>query len=339
MKRVLGIAGILALAVFGAAAQQAPAEAYEDQLQKAAALLRAGKYDDAIKEYKRATKIRSDDAEPWFGLAQSYQKLGAYKNSLEATRRIFPLAADKIMQSNAHNLAGVALSAQGDTNKDQKKYQEAEQEFRAALAAYPDSSSGHFNLGTVLMKQGRDAEGQAELKRCLECNPSPALAKSAELFLANPRRVRENFAPEFSFTTLQGEYVSLEDLQGKVVLLDFWATWCAPCRDSIGDLKFFVKKFSKDPVVVISISADRDEEAWRKFIADKKMEWPQYWDQNGRIARLFGVRAFPSYIILDGDGVIAKGLVGAGGFRVAEIEDAIKKALKTLPKAKEQTAS
>ncbi len=340
VKRVCVSVLLIMAAALAAAAQQAPAAAFDDQLQKASILLRARKYDEAIKEYKRAAKMKADDPAPWFGLAQAYQKLGAYKDSLDAARRVFPLASDKIMLSNAHSLAGVALIRQGDNKKDRKKYQEAGEEFRASVAANPQSGTARFNLGTALLKQGRDAEGQAELQRCLECDPNPATAKTAQQYLDNPRRARENFAPDFSFTTLQGEYVSLEELQGKVVLLDFWATWCPPCRDSVGDLKFFVKKFSKDPVVVLSISADHDEDALRKFVADKKMEWPQYWDHNGQISRLFGVHAFPSYIVLDGEGIIAKGFVGAGGFRAAEIEDAIKKALKALPpKPKEQNAA
>ncbi len=308
-----------------------PEEQLDEHLYQARLALRAGKYDDAVKEFKRAAKIRPDNADPYVGLAETYRKLGAHKDAVEAARHALGLTSDRAVQVNAHNLAGVALVDLGDNNPDPRKYQEAEQEFRAAIALVPEAAISHFNLGTALLKQGRDADGSAELNRCLELGPSENIAKQARTLLDNPRRARESFAPEFSLTTLQGEYISLDELQGKVVLLDFWATWCSPCRESVGDLKHFAKKFANDPVMVISVSADRDEQAWRKFVAEKKMDWPQYWDANGRITRLFNVRAFPTYLVLDAEGIVHRAVVGGGVFNSMAIESEIKRCLKAMP--------
>jgi len=132
----------------------------------------------------------------------------------------------------------------------------------------------------------------------------------AKKMIADPRRARENYAPEFHFTTLQGEYLSSDQLAGKVVVLDFWATWCRPCRDSVPDLRDLQKKYSRDQMILISISADEDEEKWRDFIAKQKMDWAQFWDHDGAIRQSFAVHAFPTYIVINEKGVITQHIEG-----------------------------
>ncbi|HEY0348683.1 MAG TPA: hypothetical protein VGC60_11075 [Pyrinomonadaceae bacterium] len=73
---------------------------------------------------------------------------------------------------------------------------------------------------------GRDAEGIVELKKYVEAQPNGSKAESAARLIENPRRARAAYAPDFSLTTADGEFVSLEDLHAKVLLLDFWGTWC-----------------------------------------------------------------------------------------------------------------
>src|SRR5262249_30516641 len=127
---------------------------------------------------------------------------------------------------------------------------------------------------------------------------------------ANPRRGREEFAPAFSLTTLQGQSMSLKDLGGRIVVIDFWATWCPPCRESVPELKEVVRKNPSDKLVLISVSADDYEQAWRNFIARKNMDWPQYRDSNKKIRESFHVNAFPTYLVIDGDGMVRQRIVG-----------------------------
>ena len=90
--------------------------------------------------------------------------------------------------------------------------------------------------------------------------------------LADPRRAREISAPEFAFTStsLQGESISLKELSGKVVVLDFWATWCPPCRESLPELKELTKEYPSEKLAVISVSADENESQWKRVRSRKE---------------------------------------------------------------------
>ncbi len=136
------------------------------------------------------------------------------------------------------------------------------------------------------------------------------MLNTARKLLANPRRAGDELAPNFQVQTLQGESVSLSDLNGKLVVLDFWATWCPPCVASVPELKELTKKYPSDQLVLISMSADTNGEQWRDFIAKRGMDWRQYWDRDGRVRKAFGVDAFPTYLVIDQQGFIRERIVG-----------------------------
>ena len=109
---------------------------------------------------------------------------------------------------------------------------------------------------------------------------------------------------------MQGQQLSLQQLAGRVLVMDFWATWCPPCRESVPELKELTRKYPTEKLVLISVSADKDENAWRDFVAKKKMDWAQYRDSDHKILEAFGIHGFPTYLVIDGDGVIKERITG-----------------------------
>ena len=115
-------------------------------------------------------------------------------------------------------------------------------------------------------------------------------------------------APDFTFTTLRdGRRLSLSDFHGKVVLLDFWATWCEPCMAELPNVKEIYKKYHDRGFEIIGISLDTNESALRSELQKQGITWPQYYDGKGwdnQIAALYRVFAIPATFLLDREGVI-----------------------------------
>jgi thiol-disulfide isomerase/thioredoxin len=97
---------------------------------------------------------------------------------------------------------------------------------------------------------------------------------------------------------------------GKVMLIDFWASWCGPCRESLPGLKQLEAVYRREGFEVISVSEDEDESAWRRFINLHQMSWTQRLDSNHRMARQFGASALPTYILIGRDGTVVQQYVG-----------------------------
>lgn len=122
-------------------------------------------------------------------------------------------------------------------------------------------------------------------------------------------------APDLAFPDPDGNIRKLSDLRGKVVLLDFWASWCRPCRGENPHVVAMYKKYHDKGFEVFSVSLDRDKESWKRAIADDGLVWPnhvsdlKYWSSEA--ARTYGVSSIPSTFLLDQNGrIIAKNLRG-----------------------------
>ncbi|HEY3567156.1 MAG TPA: TlpA disulfide reductase family protein [Thermoanaerobaculia bacterium] len=131
-----------------------------------------------------------------------------------------------------------------------------------------------------------------------------AFATAAGAAAQQPLKVGDP-VPPFSLQTLDGKTLTSTSLKGKVVLLDFWATWCGPCRQAMPELKTLLQKNTGKPLVVVSVSADQDMKAPAEFARANGMTWMQAWDGTGKvIGGVFGVSSLPSYVVIDADGRI-----------------------------------
>jgi len=113
---------------------------------------------------------------------------------------------------------------------------------------------------------------------------------------------------DLQFTAADGSEVSLAKLRGKVVLIDFWATWCGPCMGEVPHVVAAYKKYHDQGFEIIGISLDKDEETMVKVTREKEMTWPQYFDgkgwQNAMAAR-FNIRAIPTMWLINKGGILA----------------------------------
>jgi thiol-disulfide isomerase/thioredoxin len=119
-------------------------------------------------------------------------------------------------------------------------------------------------------------------------------------------------APAFTVTALDGSKLALDEMGGRVVLIDFWATWCGPCNEELPHMKKIAKEFAGQPLVIISISWDSDPEKWKAFIAKNEMSWVQYRDADHELSKAFGIDAIPHYFTIDSSGVLNAEMLGEG---------------------------
>jgi thiol-disulfide isomerase/thioredoxin/Tfp pilus assembly protein PilF len=283
--------------------------AVKEQLELGQRAIKAGKYKDAIEALNKADKLSNDACgECHLLLAVAYYHSGKLIECEANCDKAIALASGEPARAAAHNLKGNAAYAVAGADKNKMKASESE--FRAAIQLDPKAAIYHMSLAKALLREAKDDDAKQELQACLALNPNEEMSREARLILADPRRGREEFAPEFEISTLQGERVSLKQLAGRIVVMDFWATWCEPCRASLPELKELTKKYPADKLILISVSADKEDAVWRDFVAKKKMDWAQYRDADHKILDAFGVHSFPTYLVIDGDGIIKERFTG-----------------------------
>ncbi|MCG8579998.1 MAG: AhpC/TSA family protein [Bacteroidales bacterium] len=120
-------------------------------------------------------------------------------------------------------------------------------------------------------------------------------------------------APDFTLNTPDGEAVALSSFKGKYVLVDFWASWCQPCRQENPNVVKAYKAFNAKGFEVLSVSVDRDAEAWKKAIEEDGLTWTQVLaTEESGVAKAYAIQSIPSTFLLDKEGkIVAKNLRGA----------------------------
>jgi thiol-disulfide isomerase/thioredoxin len=186
----------------------------------------------------------------------------------------------------------------------------------------------------VIGDKEKGTELLAQLKKEFPDSKLVANMKREEEQEAETQKIQDALAigtkfPDFNEKDLTGKPLSIANYKGKVVLIDFWATWCAPCRAEVPNVVAVYNKHHSNGFEIIGISLDRqpDKAKLESYTKENKMPWPQFFDGqfwNNKLSTKYGVRSIPATYLLDGEGKI----IGKGDdIRGENLDGAVAKAL------------
>lgn len=277
------------------------------EIQNGEIAVRQGNYAEAKLHFEQAEKLGGHSAEISAGIAISELQMDHYEAARQREAKVLELVSADHDRAEAYNLIGTAWlreSAQSPGNMDMLRA--AEESFQRAIKLDPMFDTAFFNLGNTLLRQNREEEGKAAFGNFISAaEKNPAYEQGLPIAPQAP-------APGFNVTDSGGRVVSSDSLRGRFVLLDYWATWCGPCMRALPAIHQLAHYFPASQFTLISVNEDSpDQEVWRKFIAQQKMDWTQVWDKNAEMFHNFGLAprpdlSIPRYVLLDGNGFVRR---------------------------------
>ncbi len=334
------------LAVFFSAATalaQKPVPAYESDpkfisaLNDAKQLLQKHDYNFARDAFAKANKISGNNCvrclEDMFELEIVLHKP---KDAQVSAGRLMELAATPSEKSIAMSKSARALVQQAGDKPKPSQLEAAHTAYQTALTTYPRNLSARWEDACLLARMGQLDKAASEFSTCADsASSTDPLRVRARHFAENPSLSLAKMAPGFEVTANDGSRFNLDNMGGRVVLIDFWATWCGPCNAELPHMKKIAKEFANDPLVIISISWDNNADRWKEFIAKNEMTWVQYRDADHKLSEQFGVNAIPHYFTIDSDGVLTAEMLGEG----SDVEGKLKKLIKRAREARPATSA
>jgi peroxiredoxin len=109
-------------------------------------------------------------------------------------------------------------------------------------------------------------------------------------------------APDFTLTTQDGQTLSLSDLKGQVVMINFWATWCGPCRKEMPLLDAIYQRYNRLGFTLLGVNVEEDPSGADEYLAETPVSFPILYDRSNSVSKLYDVNAMPSTVIVDREG-------------------------------------
>ncbi|HKM66956.1 MAG TPA: redoxin domain-containing protein [Candidatus Acidoferrum sp.] len=289
-------------------------------------LLKQGKEEWALESFKKADKQDGGHCANCQKQMMHYGiKLADWKTAELGAEELVASAQGDRDTAIAHYQLALVLWDEGAQKHKDEYFARAHEECLKAIAPKLKFPDAVLLDGKALAQLHQDAAAKERFEQYLKMQPEDDPNRQrAVRYVNRPELARARMAPPFAVTTIDGKRISMDELQGKVVLLDFWATWCEPCREALPHIRNIAKKFQGEPLVILSVSLDDDEQKWKDFVAKNEMTWPQCRDGGfkGTIATMFGVTAIPHTFTIDSDSVLQEEHIGD-----ASIEGKLKKLL------------
>ncbi len=209
--------------------------------------------------------------------------------------------------------------ARKSNNKDLIKKIEATDEYKAYLASEAEMSAAFNSRYTKLITNGNDSFWGPMTMLALYWYFTPDMRSLYEGFSEEAKassygqEVKKELYPvgrpgdkleNFRAVDTAGDSVSMEGIaaQSKYTLIDFWASWCGPCRREIANLRSIYEKHKGNGFNILSISIDKDKAAWQKALEEENLPWVNVHDTDGTIANAYGVKSIPMLVVVDSEG-------------------------------------
>jgi thiol-disulfide isomerase/thioredoxin len=294
-----------------------------DALKEAKLLQKQKQVGFAEDAYKKANKIAGGACvECLDGVYAMQMWQGEHKQAIATATSLIAIASTPIDKAYSNSQLGQALLAQAGSKPKPAQLSAAHDAFQQSITAYVKNPTAYFLDGKVLAQMGKMDDASAAFKQCLVyCKVGDPSRLRAQHFAENPELALHKMAPAFEVTALDGSKFNLDAMGGRVVLIDFWATWCGPCNEELPHMKKIAKEFAGQPLVILSVSWDSDAEKWKQFIGKNEMTWTQYRDADHKLSDLFEINAIPHYFTIDADGVLTAEMMGSG----SDVEGKLKK--------------
>jgi len=339
--RLPALSACLVLSSASFFAQTAQNPAVTAALHEAADFRQRGQLSSALDSARKALKLAKGNCDECQRLVVDLQfQMDRPQDAASSAASWASHATSPAEKATAEYLQARALVLEDKDKHSDALLHRADQVLQQAAKDAPSDPAVHLLEGRVLAALKQESDAKAQFLACAAApGATPIQCRRANAYAQNISLAANDEAPDFTISRDDGAPVTLESLAGKVVLIDFWATWCGPCARDRSYVQSIAKEFDKDNFVLLGISTDADEDAWKHHVHENRMVGIQVRDHRDAMKDMFHVGGIPTYLILDGNGIIRFRTTGALKDLRTKVRELVKEASSTTQPTAKATAT